>query len=120
MSVKEYYRDFYSDLEKGCGYDPSCEPTFHERIETAIKIIGPAPKRILDFGCGSGNGVKRFLDVGHHVTGVDISESGIRLAKEEVPSARFELIDSEIQVPFPDQSFDVCFSSEVLEHLVDI
>ena len=57
------------------------------------------------------------MDHGHHVVGVDISESGIRVAKTKVPAATFELIDTETQIPFPDESLDICFCTEVIEHL---
>jgi 2-polyprenyl-6-hydroxyphenyl methylase/3-demethylubiquinone-9 3-methyltransferase len=43
-----------------------------------------------------------------------------RVAKTKVPAAAFELIDSETQLPFPDESFDICFCSEVIEHLFDV
>ena len=36
------------------------------------------------------------------------------------PAARFVLLGSESQLPFLDESFDVCFSTEVIEHLFDI
>ena len=40
--------------------------------------------------------------------------SGIRLVKTKVPAATFALVDSETQLPFPDESFDICFCTEVL------
>ncbi len=120
MAFREFYRDAYADLERGRGTDPASEPTFELRVRAALRVVGAAPKRILDFGCGAGDAARRFVEVGHQVMGVDLSEPGIRLARTRVPGARFELIDSETQVPLPDQSFDVCFCSEVLEHIFDV
>jgi 2-polyprenyl-6-hydroxyphenyl methylase/3-demethylubiquinone-9 3-methyltransferase len=117
MSFQNFYQNFYADLEQGHGYDPATEPTFALRVGAALSVIGAAPKRILDFGCGAGDAAKCFVERGHDVVGVDISASGIRLAKMKVPTATFVLIDSETQLPFPDESFDIYFCTEVIEHL---
>jgi SAM-dependent methyltransferase len=46
--------------------------------------------RVLDAGCGTGLPTARqFADAGHKVTGVDISEEMLRLARREVPDAEF-------------------------------
>lgn len=75
---------------------------------------------MLDFGCGSGAASRVLAAAGHAVVGVDVSESGIALAHQRVPQATFTLIESETRVPFPDASFDVCFCTEVIEHLLDV
>ncbi|HZE31586.1 MAG TPA: class I SAM-dependent methyltransferase [Actinoallomurus sp.] len=50
----------------------------------------PSGSRVLDAGCGTGIPTARqFADAGHKVTGVDISEEMLRLARREVPEAEF-------------------------------
>jgi SAM-dependent methyltransferase len=50
----------------------------------------PSGSRVLDAGCGTGTPTARqFTDAGHKVTGVDISEEMLRLARREVPEAEF-------------------------------
>lgn len=65
----------------------------------------PKNAKILDAGCGSGVPVSKFLsDKGFEVTGVDISERMINLAKESVPKATF--IKKDItRMKFPKDSF---------------
>ncbi|MFI5937982.1 class I SAM-dependent DNA methyltransferase [Actinoplanes sp. NPDC051494] len=57
-----------------------------ERITAAI----PAGAPVLDLGCGTGvPTAKIFAAAGHKVTGVDVSEGMLRLAREQVPDAEF-------------------------------
>lgn len=71
---------------------------------------------VLDLGCGSGDPADVEIAKTHQVTGVDISETQIRLAKINVPTERF--IHSDLgSVAFPVESFDAVISFYTLEHL---
>jgi cyclopropane fatty-acyl-phospholipid synthase-like methyltransferase len=49
---------------------------------------------ILDIGCGAGKPVDSFLvSKGHRVTGIDLSEKMIELAKQNVPQAEYKVAD---------------------------
>src|SRR5258708_18858736 len=49
---------------------------------------------ILDIGCGSGVPIdKFFIENGHKVIGIDISEEQIKLAQKELPQGKFEVKD---------------------------
>jgi 2-polyprenyl-3-methyl-5-hydroxy-6-metoxy-1,4-benzoquinol methylase len=48
--------------------------------------------RVLDVGCGNGFTVSRFLDFGCQVVGIDLSESGVDVARKAFPNARFEVV----------------------------
>jgi len=87
--------------------------------------LGP-PHHVLDVGCGSG-GPAMFLcrEVGCHVTGVDLNESGIHAALTLVKHADmqnqidFRHADVRQRLPFPDQVFDVIVCMDVICHLLD-
>jgi SAM-dependent methyltransferase len=50
--------------------------------------------RILDVGCGTGKPTARQLvDAGFEVTGIDISEGMLRLARQNVPEAKLRQLD---------------------------
>lgn len=115
-SINRYYNERYSGKQS----ESAPEATFLKRVDTALKSIDGTPRRILDYGCGRGTAAGIFNEAGHEVVGVDIAENLIAFARQSVPEARFELIESECSLPFPDASFDVCFSSEVIEHLFDV
>ncbi len=47
-------------------------------------------KRVLEIGCGTGNLAPYFLKHGYNYTGMDIAAAMLRIARREVPTARFE------------------------------
>jgi len=116
-TIQDYYKDRYAD-EQGPGHQ--AEPTFVRRVNKALEAIDRPNQRVLDFGCNIGGASRIFAAAGHVVTGVDISDSAVNSAQARVPEARFKRIDSEACLPFEDRSFDVCFCSEVIEHLFDV
>lgn len=61
------------------------EKLFCDELITRIK-----GKKLLDFGCGTGMPYnKYFVDKGFQVTGIDLSEKHINLAKKNVPEAKY-------------------------------
>ncbi len=60
---------------------------------------------ILDVACGTGDLTLDLLRRGHRVTGVDLSEQMLALARRKAAPARFQLADAEA-LPFADASFD--------------
>lgn len=60
---------------------------------------------VLDVACGTGDLTLDLLRCGHHVTGVDLSEQMLALAKGKAPSATYLVADAEA-LPFADASFD--------------
>lgn len=118
-AIEDYYRDRYA--AEGLGRPGlESEPTFRRRVAAALAAIGPAPLRVLDFGCNTGAATAALADAGHEVVGVDISESAIARARQCVPAAAFHRIEAENRLPFADESFDSCVCSEVIEHLFDV
>lgn len=75
-------------------------------------------KKILDIGCAKGRFVKRVVEKGALVTGVDLSEQLINEARKNVPHAQF-LVGSATKLPFNDELFDCIYSIETFEHIPD-
>ncbi len=79
----------------------------------------PIGTRVLDVGCGNGFTSGEFMKHGCTLVGVDLSESGIALARSAYPKGRFEVIsaeDSLLEV-LQEEPFDLVVSTEVIEHL---
>jgi SAM-dependent methyltransferase len=74
----------------------------------------------LDVGCNSGYGTRRMIEVADRVTGVDVSARAIEVARESAIPGRLEfLVIDGLRLPFPDSSFDLVISFQVLEHVED-
>jgi SAM-dependent methyltransferase len=75
--------------------------------DTAVRLLGRGPGRLLDVGCGTGFHTERFVEVGWSVVGVDPSDDQLRLARArglEVIRGRGE------KLPFGDGEFDAAVS----------
>jgi len=75
-----------------------------------------SPPRILDAGCGSG---RNMVDLARRgvVTGVELSLPSVEKARERGCGEVIE--GSVLEMPFPDASFDLAVSLDVIEHLED-
>ena len=76
----------------------------------------PIRARILDAGCGSG---RNMVELARHgsVTGIELSDTSVALARAR--GAGEVLAGSILELPFPDSSFDLAVSLDVIEHLED-
>jgi SAM-dependent methyltransferase len=74
------------------------------------------PGRLLDLGCGRGEFLGAFADLGMDVAGVDASPLAPKLA----PGRDVRVADMERDaLPFEPGSFDFVFSKSVIEHMRD-
>jgi ubiquinone/menaquinone biosynthesis C-methylase UbiE len=84
-------------------------------LDELLALVGPQPD-LLELGCGAGVESTRVLAERGRLTGVDISEAQLELARERVPSATFIRADlTELQ--FAAESFDGVVALYVLFHL---
>ena len=87
--------------------------------EQAIELMHvPADARVLDVGCGSGWATRLLAEyaVNGHVTGIDISDEMIDLARatsQSFANVEFQVASAE-QLPFSDNEFTHAFSMESL------
>ena len=89
---------------------------FHEKI-TKI-IVDLQPTTMLDAGCGEGF-VADILQTalpGAQITGFDVLDDSVKLAQRRNPRGTFATGDI-YAIDHPDNSFDLVYCFEVLEHL---
>ncbi len=84
-------------------------------IEVIINRLPAGDIRILEIGAGTGRQAAEIRKRGFEVEAIEIPDSNYK--EERV----FPIMDYDgVTIPFPDASFDVVFSSNVLEHVRDL
>ena len=101
-------------------YYPKAKSRLHRAMRIAMHLYrfawrGP----VLDVGCGGGFQVEAFRRLGMRPTGLDISANSIEFArntfsKNDFYCEKFEEFESR------NKKFSLIYSSEVIEHVIDI
>lgn len=99
---------------------------YHQsRHKWILKIAGSVRgKKVLDAGCGDGLLTYFLAKAGADVTGIDNEEQGLQFADKHLAlmnsdkSLKYAFVNASVyQIPFPDESFDIVVSCEVIEHI---
>lgn len=86
------------------------------RVDLIRRYVPLENRAILDVGCGLGMYVRAFRRFSQDVHGVDIDEEKVAQAGQELPNIRVAPAED---LPYPDGTFDVVLSHEVIEHVDD-
>jgi SAM-dependent methyltransferase len=73
----------------------------------------------LDAACGTGRHARKLVDLGHAVSGIDLTPEMLERARANVPGAHFEVGDLR-QLPFAEGSFQTVVCGLALSHLRDL
>jgi ubiquinone/menaquinone biosynthesis C-methylase UbiE len=92
-----------------------------EGLEKIVEVFREhGVKRVLDLGCGTGRHSVFLAEHGFEVCGIDISETGIRIAEEwlKAKNLHADLRTGSFYEPLPydDGSFDAVVSIRVIHH----
>lgn len=91
------------------------------RLEVLIdEFLADVPltnKLVLDAGCGTGRGTERLSQRGAKVIAVDLGLNLARYTRDRYACS--PLVGSVLELPFPGNTFDIVYSSEVIEHTPD-
>lgn len=77
---------------------------------------------IADIGCGVGVMSIMWAQEGHHVYGLDVNEALLEVARQRANDAHLNIefkLGSATNLPWDDESMDVCIAPELLEHVVE-
>jgi SAM-dependent methyltransferase len=99
--------------ERG-GLHPSQYHNSHkeqQRIADLLSLLPPAPGRVLDIGARHGYITQRLAERSTHVSALD-------LERPQIDDPRITCLQADATaMPFADNSFDLVFCAEVLEHI---
>ncbi|MCR4276461.1 MAG: class I SAM-dependent methyltransferase [Candidatus Parcubacteria bacterium] len=111
MDLKETYNRIALDWHK----DHSHDEWWVEGTDSFIKELSPGA-RVLDVGCGSGVKSKYLIDHGLKVTGIDISEKLLDIARREASEGEFKVL-SMMELDTMSEMFDGVFAQASLLHI---
>ncbi len=116
-----------SDEEWKSAYDKAWKNRANDCVDEkdASLFLDALPQlgSVLDIGCGAGGLAVRLAQTGHRVTGMDVSEEALRIARKAGRNARLSIqwqLGFAEKLPFPDKSFDYIISAHTLEHVRDL
>jgi len=90
-----------------------------EGVQFLKKSLGDIKgKKLLDFGCGSGEIAKYFSKYGAEVYGIDSSKTMIRYAKKNI--GKRAILGNHENLPFQEAFFDIILSRYALHYLTDL
>ena len=75
-----------------------------------------AGDRVIDVGCGTGNLLAGYAELGATCTGVDLSPAMLDVARSRLPEADLRVVDA-TDLPFADASQDLVLASLFLHEL---
>jgi ubiquinone/menaquinone biosynthesis C-methylase UbiE len=117
LSVEEAYNQaapYYDDWKWQRFWRSHEHPLVLERIRS----FATNPVALLDVGCGTGAYLHVLKDCCSSMTGVDISEGMLTIARARLPSATFHRCDA-AALPCAENSFDVILCARMLSHVAD-
>jgi SAM-dependent methyltransferase len=75
---------------------------------------------VLDLGAGDGRFALELVRAGCSVVAVDLAEEALRRARSRVPGLDARLVAEGAPLPLDEDSVDVVWAGEVLEHVADV
>lgn len=98
-------------------YDEPGNPIVAIEQAAVSELLGAAPLgRALDAACGTGRHSRTLVELGHQVTGIDLTPEMLERARANVPEASFAVADLR-ELPFQSHSFELAVCGLALAHL---
>ena len=130
--VREYWNGRIHDLEMTDqpvgtkGFFDELDDYRFDKLAYLPEVVdfgGYRGRRLLEIGCGIGTDLVRFASGGARVAGVDLSETAVRLARQNMElhghNGAVFVVGDGAALPVPDASVDVVYAHGVLQYSAD-
>ena len=111
--MQEYYEELWQQLP-----DELELPDFEARRRFLLSEVSSG-QRALDLGCGNGDFTALLAESGGQVVGCDVARAAVVRATARHPGLDFRVVPADGPLPLEDNSFDLVWASEVIEHVAD-
>jgi ubiquinone/menaquinone biosynthesis C-methylase UbiE len=111
--VHQFYEQLWERLPDGL------EPDRFERRRAFLLGAARPGERALDLGCGAGEFTAALARAGVPAVGADVAEAALARARARYPELDFRLVPFDGALPFEDNSFELVWAGEVIEHVAD-
>jgi ubiquinone/menaquinone biosynthesis C-methylase UbiE len=125
--IKEYYESHAKTYNQEFFETPDGYPTLLYRQQHMLELIDSLKlplehTQILDAGCGTGDMVKALAQRGYKIHASDIAQKMVDIATRKnqdfIDKKQVEVRQADVEnLPYADQSFDLCILSGVVEYL---
>jgi len=117
------HQDFYKYYEQASLSENAIQ-RFTAICNTVLRVLSldKASLDVADIGCGAGTGTQVWAKRGHRAYGLDINADLIELARKRAREAGLDIqfdVGSATELPWSNESMDVCVVPELLEHVPD-
>jgi 2-polyprenyl-3-methyl-5-hydroxy-6-metoxy-1,4-benzoquinol methylase len=111
--MREYYEDLWEHLP-----DDLEPPDLDVRLAFMREGVRSG-EHVLDLGSGEGTFTEWLARIGAAPLGAEVAEAAVRRARTAHPELEFRLVPIDGSLPLQDNSFDVVWATEVIEHVAD-
>ncbi|HWP45676.1 MAG TPA: class I SAM-dependent methyltransferase [Candidatus Limnocylindrales bacterium] len=122
-SSDERFYNYYAEESQS----EKARERFSSICNLILRMIGTdkaaaRPLEVAEIGCGAGTMSIMWAEMGHHAHGLDINKPLLELGKKRAAEAGYKIdfqVGSAVELPWADESMDVCIALGLLEHVAD-
>ena len=116
MTMREEHKNYLKYVESASDMQVVLDMEKYKMKHLAGRFFPQKKCKVLEVGIGKGHHAMFLQQMGHDVQGIDIGD--YHKARLEAQGIPLSILDAgKDPFPFKDESFDVIFTSHLLEHL---
>jgi SAM-dependent methyltransferase len=82
--------------------EPFEAPESRAQVAGLLELLGPAPRRVLELGCGAGRVLVPLAEAGHELTGIDRDAAALAACRDRLGGRPARLVMGDFLEPWPE------------------